>query len=51
VTSGCTRSTIGTRVTSPSFVAEDLLGVERVADSALVERLLDAVVGLGLAGL
>ena len=28
-----------------------LLGVERVADSALVERLLDAAVGFGLAGL
>jgi hypothetical protein len=28
------------------LVAEDLLGVERIADSALVERALDAVVGI-----
>jgi hypothetical protein len=50
VTSGGTCSTIGTRVTSPSLLQKNLLGVERVADGAAVEGALHAVVGLGLAG-
>jgi hypothetical protein len=48
VTSGGTCSRYGTLVTLPSFERKILPA--SYADGAAVERVLDAVVGLGLAG-